>query len=190
MSIGFIISGFILFYMYDINSVTFKIPLINTFFFIGSGLIVSGSAVLIYRQINTISWGGSTAVWALGFVGSLALLIYTLFFALPFSNTYQNETANTICDTGMYALCRHPGVLWFFTTFLCLCGVFFSCETFLVFLVANAMNLAYIILQDYWIFPKLFQGYSTYKENTPFLIPTKNSIRTCFKTMRGYHHDI
>ena len=190
MSINLIISGFALLYIYDVNSVTKKFPLINGFFFAGSGLIVIACAVLIYGQINMISWELKSVFWTLGFVGSLALLIYTLFFALPFSNTYQDETSNTICDTGMYALCRHPGVIWFFATFLCLCGILPSRKTFLVFLVANGMNLAYIVLQDCWIFPKLFHGYSTYQKNTPFLIPTKASIQTCFRTMRGYNHDI
>ena len=42
------------------------------------------------------------------------LLIYTLFFALPFDKTYQNESEKRMAYTeGVYALCRHPGVLWF-----------------------------------------------------------------------------
>ena len=50
----------------------------------------------------------------------LGLLIYTLFFALPFEETYIEQDAHKTYDKKMYALCRHPGVLWFAGFYFCL----------------------------------------------------------------------
>ena len=53
----------------------------------------------------------------------LCLLIYTLFFALPFEETYCEENKLRAAYTeGMYGLCRHPGVLWFAGAYLCMWG--------------------------------------------------------------------
>ena len=47
--------------------------------------------------------------------GAFAALIYTLFFALPFDETYAKQNnGRYVCDRGVYALCRHPGILCFF----------------------------------------------------------------------------
>ena len=50
-----------------------------------------------------------SAVFLTAAILFLGLLIYTLFFALPFDETYVKENHERLAYTeGVYALCRHP----------------------------------------------------------------------------------
>ena len=52
---------------------------------------------------------------------AFAALIYCLFFALPFEQTYADQDSGSrVCRSGVYALCRHPGVLCFAVMYLLL----------------------------------------------------------------------
>ena len=108
-------AGFVLYFVYDINSVLSKNVCLQKFFAWGSILVVA-SVVAEFCS----AWGqGHRSVEAMiGFgIGALfflGLLIYTLFFALPFEETYCKENKLRAAYTeGVYGLCRHPGVLWF-----------------------------------------------------------------------------
>ena len=41
-------------------------------------------------------------------------------------------------------------------------------------------GLLLAMYEDINVFPVLMRGYNTYKDTTPFLFPTKESIRRCF----------
>jgi protein-S-isoprenylcysteine O-methyltransferase Ste14/DNA-binding XRE family transcriptional regulator len=116
----------------------------------------------------------------------LALMVYTLFFALPFSATYLEENAPRKAYTGgMYALCRHPGVLWFAGAYLCL-GLLLGTPKAAVFaLVMTGLNIAYVLFQDRWTFPQSFVNYEEYRRTTPFLLPTPGSAVRCVRTWKG-----
>jgi protein-S-isoprenylcysteine O-methyltransferase Ste14 len=45
---------------------------------------------------------------------SVCLLVYSLFFEIPFQQTYVDaRVGDELVKTGTYALVRHPGALWF-----------------------------------------------------------------------------
>lgn len=46
------------------------------------------------------------------------------------------------------------------------------------------MNFMYIIMQDYYSFPKLFTDYGEYKKTVPFLLMKKKNVLTCFRTLK------
>lgn len=117
-------TGFILYFIYDINSVRMKNAVLQKFFAAGSILVV----VSLIAELYT-AWGnchrkiGTMTGFGLGGFLFLCLLIYTLFFALPFEETYCEENKLRAAYTeGMYGLCRHPGVLWFAGAYLCMWG--------------------------------------------------------------------
>lgn len=183
--------GFCLFGLYDVNSVIWKIKAIHSSFAAGCILLVIGSAGLGYEALAA---GGPAGVCdyiliSLGIL-NMFLLIYTLFFALPFEETYCSregkkdgicrvEEKSNVCDRGVYALCRHPGVLWFFFFFF-FCGLALHSKLFFTGgLIFSACNLGYVIFQDIWTFPKTFSDYEEYKKKTPFLIPDWKSIKAC-----------
>ena len=70
-----------------------------------------------YAPIRCLArWGG--LIFAALF---LALEIYTLFFALSVKDAYTRPgQKRPACQNGVYALCRHPGVLWVAGLYNCL----------------------------------------------------------------------
>lgn len=178
--------AFLLFVAYDINSVTAKNKIINSFFFLGSFLLIMATVGIIISSFQDIKWDWPwLSIFAIMAVVFLSLLIYTLFFALPFNETYlKSHTSATVYRNGFYALCRHPGVLWFvgFYFFLWLtlkiplllaAAIIFSC-----------CNFGYIVFQDNWTFTRVFSDYHEYKKQTPFIIPNLQSIKRCLQTLQ------
>lgn len=187
--------GFLLFLLYDINSVTWKMKALHSSFAAGCILLVVGSTGLGYEALTA---GGPAGIRdyiliSLG-VLNMFLLVYTLFFALPFKETYCSredvgdgnyrvEEKSNVCDRGVYALCRHPGVLWFFFFFF-FCGLGLHSSLFMTGgMIFSACNLGYVIFQDIWTFPKTFSDYEEYKKKTPFLIPDLRSIKACMASL-------
>ena len=152
-------AGFLLYFIYDINSVRKQNRLLQKFFAAGTILVV----LSLFME----------------------LLIYTLFFALPFEQTYCEENRLRAAYTeGVYGLCRHPGVLWFAGAYLCMWGMFGGWKQGIYFLLMIFWNYLYIIFQDLWTFPQTVFNYREYQKNTPFLIPNKESIQACFYSVR------
>lgn len=176
--------GFLFCFLYDHNSIRLKKRFLHLSFGIGCFLIAVSTVLVIWdcwpRQ------GASffiSAVFLTALIVFLGLLIHTLFFAIPFDETYMKENHERLaCTEGVYALCRHPGVLWFTGFYLCLSGFLGSVKALRVFIVFIVWNILYICYQDRVVFPETFSNYRAYRMNTPFLIPNHSSVATCIKT--------
>ena len=179
-------AGFVLYFVYDINSVLSKNVCLQKFFAWGSILVVASVVAEFcsawgqgHRSVEAVIGFGIGALFFLG------LLIYTLFFALPFEETYCEENKLRAAYTeGVYGLCRHPGVLWFAGAFLCMWGMLGGWRPGIYFGIMIFWNYLYIIFQDRWTFPQTFFNYKEYQKNTPFLIPNRDSIRVCLYSIR------
>lgn len=166
--------GFVLFFLYDWNRVFWKKSRMSRFFLTGCVCqILAGAGIL--RAV----WLDRKEGWIYYLFGALiflVLLIYTLFFALPFDSTYcQEADGHKVCRSGMYGWCRHPGIWWFFGCFLCMglaCG---DSRKFIYAIGLSIFNLLYAWYQDRWIFPREFSDYEEYREEVPFLLPLKRS---------------
>lgn len=177
--------AFGLYLIYDYNSVKWKHWLPHCFFLVGTLMIGAMTAVQMILAWSAVGIQRSTGLFLIGAVLFLLLLIYTLFFALPFEETYlQQNDKPIVYSEGMYALCRHPGVIWFFLFYLCL-GLAFEYSGLLgVGMFYSFLNLIYVIVQDCWTFPATFADYDEYKKNVPFLLPTVDSIKRAFATRK------
>ena len=83
------------------------------------------------------------------------------------------------CTTGVYALCRHPGVLWFAGLFACLwLAAGLPLQDAAVYTI---LNVLLVWFEDRCVFPDLLEGYEAYRASTPFLIPNGKSIRACIR---------
>ena len=127
--------------------------------------------------------------WLSILVGSLAIifalmLLWALFFSLPFERTYVEGTGNAVVDTGLYALCRHPGVLFFCGLYLCVWLVSGRDTMLLCALMLTLSDILHVYVQDRIYFPKTLTGYAAYRTQVPFLIPTAASVRRCIQTLR------
>lgn len=183
--------GFFFYFLYDINSVKENHPVLRYFFAVGTlCLVVSTIGTMIMNcDMEQIKKTIGILLLAVG-ICFFVLLIYTLFFALPFEETYLEESRERLAYTeGMYGLCRHPGVLWFAGLYLCLWGLTGLTLEGIFFPVMILWNVLYIIFQDLWTFPRTFSNYLDYKKTTPFLIPNKKSIRVCISTWKDYSRD-
>lgn len=161
------ITAFALYFLYDWNRIYLKTGWMNSFFFTGCLLLAAVGLHLVY--------GGFTSgvrLWLFPAVLCLAGLIHTLFFALPFDDTYCREAdRHKVCRSGAYGLCRHPGIWWFFGCFCCLGLSCAQMERLLLGLCLSLLNLGYAWYQDRLIFIHEFSDYDDYRKTVPFLIP-------------------
>lgn len=174
--------GFVLFLIYDINSVTAQKRVLNICFALGCVLVCAAAGLLLRDAARSANGAVSTVLLVLGALSAL-MLVYCLFFALPFSDTYINpEKRRRVYSGGAYALCRHPGVLCFFFAFLFWGLAAPGTPLLPAGLIFSLMDLLYAVFQDRFSFPKTFVDYEDYRERVPFLIPTRESIRMAVKT--------
>lgn len=168
------VSAFALFFIYDINGAGKNLPVLKLLFGIGLAILAaSTAAILILSRGNAYT---ATPLFLAAAALFLALTIYSLFFALPFKSTYADGRP-PLCTTGMYALCRHPGVLWLSLAYAALYGALPCSLTLWSGLIFSALDILYALFQDVWTFPRIFSGYGEYRRTTPFLIPNPASIR-------------
>lgn len=164
-------TGFLLYFIYDLNSVLWKNTLLQKLFAAGSICVVMSAAWSLWDGLkNGPAALGVFAVCAAGGLIFLILLVYTLFFALPFEETYVKESSMRLAHTeGVYALCRHSGVLWFAGLFFCLWGMTGEFIRGIYFAGMILWNYLYIVFQDLWTFPRTFSNYREYKKTAPFI---------------------
>ncbi|MDD3049436.1 MAG: hypothetical protein PHQ89_05680 [Bacilli bacterium] len=181
--------AFIMFYLYDFNQIVLKKKVCSLFFIVGCVLLLSASILLLSLHLPIMVIDAYHLCLLLIAICFLFLLIHTLFFSLPFEETYRKESLatqqNKCYRNGMYALCRHPGVLWMFGFYFMLSLAFNSKLMWQACLLFNLMNFIYIVIQDNWTFMYLFCDYYEYKQQVPFLLPNIKSIHHCINSW-GY----
>ena len=155
-------------------------------FAIGCGLLCASTLRLLWES----SWEGlgwiSAIPMGLAFV-SLLLLVYSVFFAVkPRQEDRQScpPDKQPLSCRGMYALCRHPGVLWLGAFYGFMALAFMSPLWLLAFLLFTAGDVLYVYCQDRWIFPYTIDRYREYQKATPFLIPTVSSAKEMIASFR------
>ena len=127
-----------------------------------------------------LSWVG----WPL-LILSAGLLVYSIFLEIPFKQTYATDgVGDKLVKTGTYALVRHPGVLWFGLSLLALIGISRSKLLLIAAPLWFLLDVFWVWIQDRFYFSQIFPGYEQYKQETPMLIPTRESIVKCVKTLR------
>jgi protein-S-isoprenylcysteine O-methyltransferase Ste14 len=144
-----------------------------------------GNALLVYAMIG-VSLNGDTLplpVWSswLGWgmlVVSFMLLIHTLFINLPFSKTYiRDGVGDSLVTTDLYALVRHPWLHCFALVLLSLLLITHSSLLLTAALVWLFLDVLLVVIQDRYVFGRMFPGYAKYRQQTPMLLPNRKSIK-------------
>ena len=155
-------------------------------FAIGCGLLCASTLRLLWES----SWEGldwiSAIPMGLAFV-SLLLLVYSVFFAVKPRQGDQSacpEGMRPLACRGMYALCRHPGVLWLAGFYGFMAIAWRSRQWLLAFLLFTVGDVLYVFYQDRCIFPHTIDRYREYRKTTPFLIPTASSIKEALASFK------
>lgn len=168
---------FALFFLNDLNDYKLKKKYLIYCFPLGVVLLT------VFVVMKADSRYALTGIYLRACIGIVALVfliltLVSLFFALPIGLSYTAPGGKRPTQTeGVYALCRHPGVLWFSFLFLSMwpsIGLppLFVCECI-------ALNILLALFEDLYVFPAILTGYDAYKSSTPFLIPSKQSISLC-----------
>ena len=178
--------GFLLFFLYDVNSFTWRSRLLHKSFALGVTLLAAATVLDLAAALRMGAFSGlKDLILLVAGALCLAALVYCLFFALPFAETYQDtDGPPAVCDRGVYALCRHPGVLCMLGMYL-FWGLGALPATMLRNgLIFSGLNTVYVCFQDRMTFPRTFPDYPDYQKNVQFLIPTGASIRAAWRTRR------
>jgi len=167
--------SFLLFLLGDLNDAFWHRRFLRPAFLTGAALLVLSTAGTVLEDLPE-----ALGPAQLGFLGAAlfftVLLVWALFFSFPPKEAYVTDSRDRKVYTGgMYALCRHPGILWFCFLYACLIpGAGFPPVLASLYCLLNIL-LGWV--EDKWIFPRLFTDYNDYKQRTPFLIPTAKSLR-------------
>ena len=184
--------GFGAIVLYDINNLNHNNDRLQSLYGVGGGLL----GLALIDQINQgIARENHTALWLRILFAVLAgilfvLLVYATMFAgkrarwgrQPESGKNDRWWEKELADRGLFALCRHPAVwlLFFMDIFLVIAaGMDYICAV-----IFNVARLLLAYYEDRNVFPELMPGYDRYRKTTPFLLPTKESIRRCRETWK------
>lgn len=179
------IAGFIIIHLCDPVAIK-RIPAVKTIVW------VLGSSLLVYALVMISLWPDSLSLpiwsiwlgWALLSVSTL-LFLCSLFISLPFRKTYlATGVGEKLITGGLYALTRHPGVLWYILLMLSLILVSKSALLLIAAPIFILVDIAAVVLQDMFFFGRMFADYESYRRQTPMLVPNRKSIRAFINSLR------
>lgn len=176
--------AYVVLYVFDLNKIKQIHPALNLSFALGLLMLLWAAVGIWLSSPASFRLPGPLPL-IFGSLAALALIlqIYVLFFAVPFHDTYvEMEKTNKIVDTGMFALARHPGVIWFFFVFLFLWLATGKMMLMWAGIIWTAMDIVHVYIQDRYQFPLMFDDYDVYIRKVPFLIPTKDSIKNSLRS--------
>lgn len=163
-----------------------KIPLLKPLTWVSGGGLWLFSIVKICLTPEKLSlpvW----SVW-LGWLlltMSILVFVYALFINLPFRKTYVAAgVGDKLIKTGLYALARHPGAIWFMLFMLSSILVSQSKYMLIAAPIFIVLNTVLVVVQDKVFFPKMFPGYDIYQKETPMLLPNRRSISAFIESLQ------
>jgi protein-S-isoprenylcysteine O-methyltransferase Ste14 len=179
------VAGFIVIHVFDIVALK-KIRFLKpALFFTGSVLLVY-ALVMLSTQTNTLSFPAWVSVpgWVLLSLAFI-LFMYSLFINLPFKKTYVDSGfSDKLIKNKLYMLVRHPGVMFFS---LVLIGLVLISRSYLLLIATPfyiMLDVILVIIQDRYFFAKMFSDYSSYRKETPMLLPNRQSIAAFINSIK------
>jgi len=173
--------AFALFFLGDLNDWKLGRRALRACFPAGFLLLAAATAVQALRGSPPPMPAALRGVFFVLSAVFVLLELAALFAALPAGEAYgKTGETRAACTGGMYALCRHPGVLWFIPLYACL-WLAFGLPAAAAALY-SALDLLLILFEDRVVFPARLNGYDEYRRTTPFLIPSRASVRAFHKT--------
>jgi protein-S-isoprenylcysteine O-methyltransferase Ste14 len=155
-----------------------KIPLLKPIVWISGGGLWLYSLIRICLAPEKLSlpvgsvWFG----WIILTI-SIIVFLFALFVNLPFRKTYVAAgVGDKLIKTGLYALARHPGAIWFILFMLSSILVSRSSSMLVAAPIFIVLNTLLVVIQDKIFFPRMFTGYDIYQKETPMLLPNRRSI--------------
>ncbi len=178
--------GFLTIHLADIFSLR-KVPGAKPLsWLIGLGLLVYALAMLSLAPGKLplpewLTWPGA-ALLAVSFW----LLVYSLFVNLPFGKTYvATGNGDRLITSGLYALVRHPGLHWFVLVLAALILVSRSEIMLVAAPIFATLDVVLVLVQDRFIFGRMFDDYPRYRRTTPMLVPNRRSLNAFINSFKA-----
>lgn len=179
--------AFLILTLFDYNKLKLLHPLLNGLFAVGVAMLIYATAMILFVEVPLFSFTALPVFWVLAVIGFVEM-IYALFFALPFSKTYvKTEVNSALVTTGLYGLCRHPGVWGFFLFYFCGALATGNGTLLIAAIVWSIMDVLHVYIQDSLFFVKTLDGYTLYKQTTPFLFFGPKELLKVFNTLGKDH---
>lgn len=153
---------------------------------IGVGLLVYATVMmsLSQAQLPLPVWSAYLG-WPLLII-SLFLLVYSLFINLPFRKTYVSTgVSHKLVTTGLYALVRHPWIHCFILVMLSLVLISRSSQLLIAAPIWILFDILLVVVQDRFLFGRMFKGYDDYQRKTPMFVPNRKSINAFISQLRS-----
>ncbi len=177
--------GFLIIHLFDIVSLKRLSGVKPVIWIAGCGFLAY-SLLVLSLQSQKLSLPGWT-IW-LGWtllIISFLLLIYSLFINLPFRKTYvATGVGDRLIRSGLYALVRHPGVHWFSLFLISLILVSKSSLLLIAAPVFILLDIVLVFVQDKFFLGMMFDDYDGYRQETPMLVPNRQSINAFVISLR------
>ena len=177
--------GFVVVHIFDLVALK-RVPRLKPVIWcIGSGLLIYSLVMICRYPVKIVLPAWSTYLgWGV-FALSASFLIHSLFISLPFRKTYLDAgVGDKLVRTGLYALVRHPGILWFPLFMLSLIPISRSSLLLIAVPTFIALDIVLVVIQDKFIFGRMFRGYERYRRETPMLLPNKKSFSAFLRSFR------
>ena len=177
--------GFVVVHLFDLVALK-RIPRLKPVIWcIGSGLLIYSLVMICRYPVKIMLPAWSTWLgWGMLAV-SASLLIHSLFISLPFRKTYVDTgVGDKLVKTGLYALVRHPGIMWFPLFMLSLIPISRSSLLLIAAPTFIALDIVLVVIQDRLIFGRMFHGYDSYRRETPMLLPNRKSFGAFLRSLR------
>jgi len=165
------IAAFLMFFLGDYNDWRLKNRLLRSCFYVGIVMLAAATAGLCIQYDSSPLTGRFRLLF-----GFFSLVFGSLTLYAVLSVSFMGGGSEKNVYTGkLYALCRHPGFLFFVPLYICL----WLSAGFPLYAAAVycGLNLMLILFEDMFVFPAFLQGYNEYKQTTPFIIPGITTIR-------------
>jgi len=177
--------GFLIIHIFDIVSLK-RLPVAKPVIWtLGGGLLAYALAMLSFQTNRLFLPIWSTWLGWILLSLSFLLLIYSLFINLPFRKTYiATGVSDKLIKTGLYALVRHPGVMWFILAVLSLILVSRSYLLLIAAPIFILLDIILVVFQDKFFFGRMFKGYDNYRRETPMLLPNRRSINAFINSLK------
>ena len=178
--------GFLTIHLADIFSLRKVLGAKPLSWLIGVGLLVYALTMLSLSPVKLplpewLVWPGAALLTA-----SFWLLVYSLFVNLPFSKTYvATGSGDRLITSGLYALVRHPGLHWFVLVLAALVLVSRSEMMLLAAPIFTALDVALVLVQDRFVFGRMFEDYAQYRQTTPMLVPNRKSLNAFLDSFKA-----
>ena len=168
------ILGFVSLFIYGLNTVEKYSDRMGSLKMVGGGLVGMSLLEFIPSAAKQLIPGGAIGFGILAAVFAV-LLIYTNVIAgekdawKKAAKQEKGPEKAKLVDTGIYGVCRHPGVWWF--TGLCICLYMAGGMPWMNMLVYIVLYGAVTFYNDTEVYPYTVPGYKDYKRRVNFLLP-------------------